>query len=100
MMNRVCLSLTLVLALLAVRYARAESAGVLDAETMKVALHTSAAQENGFIERVIARVNAGTLPLDLVQSTFLWAKKKPARKFFYFKQGLIERAKAQGITVS
>lgn len=70
---------------------------VLDAEKMKVALHTSTEQEGGFIEYVVARVKAGTLPADLVHSTFLWARKKPRRKFFYFKCGLIERAAKQGI---
>jgi hypothetical protein len=98
-MNRPILSVTLLLALLAAASTRAESSGVLDAQMMKVVLHTSTEQEDGFIERVVAMVDNGTLPLDLVQSTFLWAKKKPTRKFFYFKLGLIQRAAAQGIAI-
>ena len=78
--------------LLATLWARTANADVqLTAEMMKIVLHTATPQEEGFIEYVLARVDKGTLPLDLVQSTFLWAKKKPYKKFFYFKQGLILR---------
>ena len=98
-MRRVCVCLLLVLALVAVFRPCPAQTGVLDPNVMKVALHTSTEQENGFIEYVVGRVDKGTLPLDLVQSTFLWAKKKPTRKFFYFKQGLILRAAGQGITL-
>jgi len=71
----------------------------LDAKTMKVALHTATPEEEGFIEYVLAKVAENTLPLELVQSTFLWAKKKPRRKFQYFKYGLTYRAKQQGIAL-
>jgi hypothetical protein len=99
-MNRVRLSVVFLVTLLAMAaWSRADSTGVLDASVMKIALHTSTEQEDGFIEHVIAQVNKGALPLDLVQSTFLWAKKKPNRKFFYFKQGLILRAADRGIKV-
>ena len=98
MMNRACLSVV-VLALLAAAWTRPAEAGSfpLDADTMRAALRTAAPEEDGFIDIVLAKVNAGILPQDLVQSTFLWARKKPARKFQYFKQGLILRAKAAGI---
>jgi hypothetical protein len=97
-MHRVSLCVAVVLALLAAAWpeaARAEN--VLDAKVMKIVLHTSTAQEDGFIEYVLARVERGSLPRDLVQSTFLWAKRKPTRRFFYFKEGLILRAKQRGI---
>jgi hypothetical protein len=74
-------------------------AGVLDPDAMRAALHTATPQENGFIDRVVAMVDKGQLPLDLVQSTFLWAKKKPHRKFFYFQQAMILRAADIGITI-
>lgn len=95
-MNRVVLSLFLLLALLVAICAHAAEPE-LTAEVIKIALRTSTEQEGGFIENVLARVSKGTLPLDLVQSTFLWAKKKPNKKFFYFKQGLILRAASRGI---
>ena len=98
-MSRVFLPFFVLLALLAVTCASAAHADVLDADVMKIALHTSTEQEGGFIEYVLALVDKGTLPQDLVQSTFLWAKKKPNKKFFYFKQGLILRAADRGIVI-
>jgi hypothetical protein len=100
-MDRLCFSLSIVvvLAILLAAPARAVDTGPLTAENMKVALHTATVQEGHFIERVLYMVKKGKLPLDLVQSTFLWAKKKPAKKFYYFKQGLILRASAQGIKI-
>jgi|WetSurMetagenome_2_1015567.scaffolds.fasta_scaffold1365103_1 hypothetical protein len=98
-MNRRCLLVAMLSVLLAPAWCGADSNSVLDAQMMKAVLHTSTEQEDGFIERVVAMVDKGTLPLDLVQSTFLWAKKKPTKKFFYFKFGLIQRAAAQGITI-
>lgn len=96
-MIRFHLRLLLVVLLLASSLVPTAEAGVLDADVMRVVLHTATPQEEGFIDYVVSRVDKGTLPLDLVQSTFLWARKKPRRKFFYFKQGLILRAAAQGI---
>lgn len=98
-MNRARLSAVVLLVLLAAGWSRSARADPfpLDANTMRVALHTAAPEEDGFIDTVLAKVNKGILPTDLVESTFLWARKKPARKFQYFKQGLILRAKAAGI---
>ena len=96
-MSRIDLRVVVALLLLAVLFVPTAEAGVLDPNVMKIVLHTSTDQEGGFIEYVVARVDKGTLPLDLVQSTFLWARKKSHKKFFYFKQGLILRAQAQGI---
>ncbi len=96
-MIRAYLRFLVVLALVATAFVPTAEAGVLDPDVMKVALHTATPQEGGFIESIVARVDAGTLPLDLVQSTFLWARKKPRKKFFYFKQALILRAADRGI---
>jgi len=96
-MSRVYFRLFVVLALLATVWAPTTEAGVLDPNVMKIVLHTATPQEHGFIDYVVARVDKGTLPLDLVQSTFLWARKKPRKKFFYFQQGLILRAADRGI---
>jgi hypothetical protein len=96
-MSRIGLSLVLALAFVAVVGSRTAQASPLDAKTMKVVLHTATPEEEGFIDYVLARVDRGTLPLDLVESTFLWARKKPHNKFQYFKRGLILRAEQQGI---
>lgn len=80
------------------RLGTAAAADLLDVDVVKAALYTSTPVDGGFIENVVAKVNAGKLPLDLFQSTFLWAKKKPPeRRFFYFRQAMTLRAKQQGI---
>jgi hypothetical protein len=96
-MNRICLSLTLIFALLAAAGSRMAEASSLDADTMKVALHTATPEEDGFIEYVLDLVDQGKLAADLVESTFLWAKKKPRYKFQYFKRGLIQRIQNESI---
>jgi hypothetical protein len=100
-MHRISLSATLVLALLALCWAQnARAAEPLDANIMKVSLHTVTAQEGDFIERVVDMVKKGTLPRDLVDSTFLWAKRKPQQKrFYYFRAALILRAADRGIVI-
>jgi hypothetical protein len=95
-MNRFSLLLALVFALSAAVWSRAAETSLLDADTMKVALRTATPEEDGFIEYVLGRVDKGTLPVELVESTFLWAKKKPRNKFQYFKRGLILRAEREG----
>ena len=98
-MHRTCLSVALVFAVLAAVCGRTAEASSLDAKTMKVALHTATPEEGGFIDYVLALVDRGRLPVDLIKSTFLWAKKKPRNKFQYFKRGLILRAKKRGINL-
>jgi hypothetical protein len=68
-----------------------------DAETMKAALRTARIEEEGFIDDVLILVNREVLPADLVDSTFIWARRKPRYRFQYFKRGLIFRATELGI---
>jgi hypothetical protein len=96
-MNHKHILLLFVLTLVFVGLHQTATAGVLDADTMRAALHTATPQEGGFIDRVLAMVESGKLPVDMVQSTFLWAKNKPRRKFFYFQQAMILRAKEIGV---
>lgn len=71
----------------------------IDAGIIKAGLRTAAPEDQGFVERVMANVERGKVPRDLVESTFDWARKKDTdRKFQYFKYALIERAKAMGIS--
>ncbi len=59
-------------------------------------------EEFAFIQMVVTKVANNQLPLDLVKSTFLWARKNPDAKeypFVYFERGLRERAKKLGITI-
>jgi hypothetical protein len=98
-MVRNCLSLIAVFLLLTAAASRQAEASPLDANTMRVALHTATPEEDGFIDHVLMLVDRGALPLDMVESTFLWARKKPQRKFQYFKYGMLARAKQQGIAL-
>jgi hypothetical protein len=98
-MIRICLSLGLAFALVAAVGSRTAAATSLDASTMKAALRTATPEEDGFIDKVLTLVERKVLPADLVESTFLWAKRKPRNKFQYFKRGLTVRAAQQGISL-
>ena len=67
------------------------------ADEIKAGLRTATPEEGGFVDYVVGRVEQGALPDSLVTSTFIWARKKPRRKFQYFRFGLIRRAREQGI---
>jgi hypothetical protein len=69
----------------------------LDADEVKAALKTTTIEEEGFVEHVVAMVNADQLPRSLFESTFLWARKKHRHRFQYFKAALIARAADIGI---
>jgi hypothetical protein len=91
----------LLLALLLLGLADATQAATeLDAETMKAALHTDTEEEDGFIQKVLDKVDNGELPKKMVYSTFLWAKRKRTRRFQYFKWGMIKRAEKIGVDLT
>jgi hypothetical protein len=73
------------------------NASRFDAATMRAALRTTPVEERGFIDRVLYKVRKGILPADLVDTTFVWAKRKPRHRFQYFKYGLIYRANELGV---
>lgn len=74
--------------------------GALDPEQIKAVLHTATIEEDGFICKTVRMVNKGSLPADLFQSTLQWARKKPRRKFQYFKHALVLRAAEIGIDLT
>lgn len=98
-MNRLLHASLLLSICLVVLWNSSAKAETLDAKTMKVALHTATPQEDGFIDRVVEMMEKGKLPRALVESTFLWARKKTRNKFYYFQYGLIRRAAEIGITI-
>lgn len=53
--------------------------------------------DRDFLTYTGALLEAGYLPRSLVESTFLWARDKPRYQARYFREGLIRRAKDQGI---
>jgi hypothetical protein len=71
----------------------------LTSDQVKLMLHTATPEENGFVDRTLAMVQEGTLPLDLFDSCLIWARRKPRHQFQFFKQALILRAAEQGIAV-
>jgi hypothetical protein len=59
-------------------------------------------EEFAFIAKVVSRVENDTLPRSLVDSTFLWARKKGTgriRPYQYFESGLKLRAKRIGVSL-
>ncbi len=72
----------------------------LDAPTLKYTLGVGRPEDKEFIDRVVAMMKAGDLPQSIVEKCFVWARKKPKNKFYYFKRALIALAKSKGIVVS
>lgn len=73
---------------------------VLDLEqTLKSGLKARRPVEFEFIRLVVLKVKANELPIELVQSTFLWARRQAAIPYPYFERGLRERAARLGISL-
>jgi hypothetical protein len=96
-MNRTHFAVALVLVLLVAFGSRTAAASPLDANTMKVTLRTATPEEEAFIDKVLYLVDKKILPLEIVESTYLWAKKKPRNRFQYFERALKLRAEEIGI---
>jgi hypothetical protein len=50
-----------------------------------------------YINEIIALVESGELPKPLVTTTFVWARKQPARQLQYFQFALQTRAKGLNV---
>jgi hypothetical protein len=94
----IAVGITALLAYMTAGVARADDVN-LDPDQIKAVLHTATDEEQGFIDRTVKMVNAGTLPRDIFTSCFIWARKKPHHKFQYFKQALTARAASVGINL-
>lgn len=68
-------------------------------EQLKDGLRARLPEEFEYVDHVVALVEDGTLPLDLVKSTFAWARKKYRYPFAYFQRGLKLRAEKLGIAI-
>jgi hypothetical protein len=66
-------------------------------DTLNAGLKSRLPEEFEFVDRVVRLVDHGKLPLDLVQSTFLWARRKPIHQSQYFEHALRMRAEQVGI---
>lgn len=101
-----CLLWALTLAPIAGRPAMADDTGPIAPggpdlkTTLEKGLKARRPEEFAFIKKVVAKVDAGSLPLSLVESTFLWARKKrQPHAFQYFRRALEVRAGKQGISI-
>lgn len=69
----------------------------LDGDKLIASLRPRHPVDRDFLSYIGALLQAGHLPHALVESTFLWAKDQPEYQARYFREGLIRRARAQGI---
>ena len=79
---------------------KASTTTALDPDQIRAMLRTTTVEDAGFIDRVVAWVDRGKLPSDLVETTLLWARKKERHKFQYFKFALTARAADLGIDLN
>lgn len=99
---------TLLLALLtslSVSEAQNQGRQVTLRQQLTVGLKAVTKPDLAFVDKVVKAVEMGVLPRKLVDSTFLWARDRAARKSYtrrlrpmvYFQPGLILRAKRLGV---
>lgn len=68
-------------------------------QQLKAGLLARTDAEQTFVDEVVARVDAGELPISLVQSTFLWARRHRPYPMQYFERALRVRAAELGIEI-
>ena len=68
-------------------------------ERLEKGLKARRPSEFAFLANVAKRVEEGSLPRTLVDSTFFWARNKRPYPYTYFERGLKERAKKLGLTI-
>jgi hypothetical protein len=66
-------------------------------ETLVFGLRPRTPDDTAFIEMVVGRVEARTLPLTLVIETYRWAQNKRPYPYPFFERGLRIRARQAGI---
>jgi hypothetical protein len=66
-------------------------------KTLEAGLKARRPQEFAFLAMVAGKVEDGTLPRSLVESTFFWARRQGRYPFVYFEAGLRVRAKRIGV---
>lgn len=66
-------------------------------DQLEKALRARRPQEFGAIAEVLEGVEQGTLPLDIVQTSFNWSRKKRANRVQYFILAVNAQARRRGI---
>ena len=79
------------------------SSGGVTVPTLRQQLQTGllarTPEEQEFVDKVVTMVDSGQLPLGLVQSTFLWARRRRPYPMQYFERALRVRANDLGISI-
>jgi hypothetical protein len=75
-------------------------------ERLLVGLKVRSTSDRAFVSRVVQLVQLGKLPVKLVDTTYLWARKKAERNKYtannpmvYFRPAMEARAKKLGVTI-
>ncbi|HEX4000104.1 MAG TPA: hypothetical protein VHX65_16240 [Pirellulales bacterium] len=66
-------------------------------DTLDAGLKARLPEEFQFVDRVVRMVDRRQLSLEMVQSTFLWARRKPKFQMQYFEHALRMRAEEVGV---
>ncbi len=66
-------------------------------DTLEKGLKARRPEEFAFIATVVDKVHEGDLPLSVVDSTFLWARRHDTHEFQYFQSAIRERARKIGV---
>ncbi|MGC4002739.1 MAG: hypothetical protein QM811_06250 [Pirellulales bacterium] len=73
------------------------AAGATYEQTLAAGLKCRLPSEFAYVRVVAAKVRDGSLPQNLVDSTFFYARRQPPYPFVYFKFALNARAKKIGV---
>ncbi|MEX2141288.1 MAG: hypothetical protein WD894_18630 [Pirellulales bacterium] len=76
-----------------------KAAGTTLKKTLEAGLRARRPQEFAFLALVATKVEDGTLPRSLVESTFFWARRQGRYPVVYFEAGLRARAKRIGVVL-
>ena len=68
-------------------------------KTLEAGLKARRPEEFAFLALVAGKVNDGTLPRSLVESTFFWARRRGRYPFVYFESAIRLRAKRIGVVL-
>lgn len=75
-------------------------------QRLLVGLKVRTSADRAFVSRVVQLVQLGQLPVKLVDTTYLWARKRAARNSYsannpmiYFRPAMEARAKKLGVTI-
>ena len=69
-------------------------------DELEAGLKARRPQEFQFIAKVVDMVNRKQLPLEMVRSTFIWARKKKPYPYPFFERALIQRAAKIGVRIN